>query len=178
MNGGGDGAFRRPPATQPFTLTVDQALAFTAGRQHEQRPTGHPVTAYIREDDVVAAVDRWLAQSLDPGHLDQTVAALMSSAHEADAAAEAEAQRCRDAAQRTAQECEHEVSADRAALKEGADPAAVAKWITEAQAKLLARWCTEREPIALLGPKTPKQNSRSVRFGERSDRVWIASRNG
>jgi site-specific DNA recombinase len=57
-------------------------------RAHEPRPSGHPTTAYVREDDILAVVDRWLSQCLHPDHLDETVEAMATATRQADAAAQ------------------------------------------------------------------------------------------
>ena len=118
-------------------------------RHESTPPEGHPPAAYVREDELLMTTDRWLAQLLEPTNLDHTVESLASSAHEADTAAAAEANRRRDKAARTLTECERELDQYRAALREGADPAVVASWIAETQGKHLAA----RRELAAAPPR-------------------------
>jgi len=121
-------------------------------RAHEPRPAGHPTTAYVREDDILAVVDRWLSQCLHPDHLDETVEAMAAATRQADAAAQSRANVRQQTAKKAVEECERELESCRAALKEGADPSVVAKWIAETQARHLS---ARRDLAAAARPVGP-----------------------
>ncbi|MGH2660213.1 MAG: recombinase family protein, partial [Actinomycetota bacterium] len=38
----------------------------------------HPKTVYVREAEIIPALDAWLAQVFDPGRLDETLEALLA----------------------------------------------------------------------------------------------------
>lgn len=97
----------------------------------------HPKTVYLREDILVPALDRWLAQVFDEEHLDATCEALaMASAPDDGAVARAEA------ARRKLVDCDSRLAKYRAALDAGADPVVVAGWMAEVKGERLA---AERE---------------------------------
>jgi site-specific DNA recombinase len=90
----------------------------------------HPRTVYVREDEVVPALDAWLARLFDPEHLDETCEALAATSG-ADDADEARI----EAAHRKLADCDDRLGRYRAALEGGADGAVVAGWIAEVQAE-------------------------------------------
>jgi site-specific DNA recombinase len=92
----------------------------------------HPRTVYVRQDPIIEALDRWLAQLFDPEHLDDTCTRLATASgpSEADEAAV-------DAARRTIADCDQRLRRYRAALEQGADPAVVAAWIADVQGERL-----------------------------------------
>jgi site-specific DNA recombinase len=92
----------------------------------------HPRTVYLREDEVIPALDAWLARIFDPENLDETCAALAaaSGTDDADEAA-------LEGARRKLLDCDDRLGRYRAALEGGADPKVVAGWIAEVQGERL-----------------------------------------
>jgi hypothetical protein len=86
----------------------------------------HPRTVYVREDEVVPALDAWLASLFDPEHRDETCRQLAAASGPTDAAAV-------EAARRKLEDCDDRLVKYRAALDNGADPTIVATWIAEVQ---------------------------------------------
>jgi hypothetical protein len=107
-------------------------------RHGQPRPDDHPTTAYIREDALLRTVDRWLVRVFDPDHLDDTIDTLAAADRNTYEERDDSLRSRRDDATKTLAECDKELVAYRAALKEGADPAVVTKWIAETQAERLA----------------------------------------
>jgi hypothetical protein len=93
----------------------------------------HPRTVYVREDDVLPALDGRLARIFDPQHLDETCAQLAAASGPNDAD-----QAGTDAARRALAEADGRLAKYRAALDKGADPTVVAAWIAEVQGERLA----------------------------------------
>ncbi len=90
----------------------------------------HPKAVYVREALIVPRLDRWLCQLFDDDHIHATCQALAAASRPdraADQAAEVALRKLRD--------CDAQVARYRAALDAGADPAVVAGWIDETQAK-------------------------------------------
>lgn len=90
----------------------------------------HPRNVYIRENAIVPKLDRWLGRLFVPHRVDETLDLLVEaqriepSEHESLAVA-----------RRQLAECDRKLAQHRAALEAGADPAVVAGWIREEQAK-------------------------------------------
>ncbi|MFI6458648.1 hypothetical protein ACIBF6_44775 [Streptosporangium amethystogenes] len=102
----------------------------------------HPRNVYIREDAIVPKLDRWLGRLFVPHRVDETLGLLVEaqriepSEHESLAVA-----------RRQLAECDRKLAQHRAALEAGADPAVVAGWIREEQAKKIrAEAQLRREP--------------------------------
>jgi site-specific DNA recombinase len=91
----------------------------------------HPKAVYIREDQIVGPLDRWLSQVFDPEHLDATVEALEAASE--DPGLEAR----RETARRAIRHCDDRLTKYRAALDAGVDPVVVGQWITEVQGERL-----------------------------------------
>jgi thiol-disulfide isomerase/thioredoxin len=106
---------------RPALLPVPLPVRVRPGHRVE-----HPKTVYVRQADVVPALDRWLATVFDPKHLEQTCEALAA----AQAATVTDETRLA-AARRTLAECDEKLGRYRAALEAGTDPAIVAGWIRE-----------------------------------------------
>jgi hypothetical protein len=95
----------------------------------------HPKNVYLRESDVLGRVDDWLAELFSPDGMDATLSQLgerSAQLHDPAALARAEAARTR------IDECDAEISAYRASLKAGGDPAVIGPWIAETQARKVA----------------------------------------
>jgi hypothetical protein len=102
----------------------------------------------VREDALLRTVDRWLARVFDPDHLVDTIDTLTAVARTTQADLDDSVRRRREDATKTLAECDKELVAYRAALREGADPTVVTKWIAETQAKRLAAQRTLTLPSA------------------------------
>jgi site-specific DNA recombinase len=97
----------------------------------------HPVNVYLREDQLIAEVNGWLAREFAPHRLRQTIVDLA-------AAQLAEPlPRPDDDHEETAlkiAECDRKLTGYRAALDAGASPATVAAWIAETEQKRPDTW--------------------------------------
>ena len=131
----------------------------------------HPRTVYVREDEIVCDLDRWLTTVFDPDNLDETCAVL-AAASVADDVDEA----ALEAARRKLEDCDSRLTRYRSALESGADPTIVTQWIAEVQGdRLSAEQCIAssshsildvdevRERIEALGPMGPVLNDRELR---------------
>jgi DNA invertase Pin-like site-specific DNA recombinase len=92
----------------------------------------HPRNVYLREDQIVPALDRWLGRLFDPESIDQTIAALAATQRPAPRDEQGAA------ARREIAEADRKLARHRAALEAGADPAVIARWIAEVQASKAA----------------------------------------
>ncbi|MDH5313661.1 MAG: hypothetical protein OEW66_07450 [Actinomycetota bacterium] len=90
---------------------------------------------YVREDALTPAIDNWLAELFDDGHIDDTCAAL-----EAAAGPDIAEQNRIAAARKKLKECDDKLAKYRHALEAGTDPAIVGEWIEEVK---LARKAAE-----------------------------------
>ncbi len=88
----------------------------------------HPKTVYVREAQIVAPLDRWLADVFSPTKVEATVEAM--SAADEDPSVEA----LREAARQTLQQCDARLVKYRTALDADVDAAVVGEWIAEVQA--------------------------------------------
>ena len=105
----------------------------------------HPLTVYIREDQLTGEVDAWLAREFAPHRLHKTIAAL------ADAQFAEPLPRPDDEHEETAlkiAECDRKLTGYRAALDAGASPATVVAWIADTEAEK-ARYLAARRPSSL-----------------------------
>jgi site-specific DNA recombinase len=91
----------------------------------------HPRTVYVREDQILPPLDRWLAGLFAPSSLDATLDALIAAADEPDSGLAAAI----TAARRALADCDARIAKYRAALEAGADPVLVAGWLAEVQAE-------------------------------------------
>ena len=87
----------------------------------------HPTSVYLREEQLLPQLDKWLSRKFDP-------VALPSTVRELEAAQPAEPQPDETAQQEIA-ECDAKLRQHRAALEAGADPVLVTTWMKETQAK-------------------------------------------
>ncbi|HEX3955625.1 MAG TPA: recombinase family protein [Trebonia sp.] len=101
----------------------------------------HPVNVYLREDQLIGEVNRWLAREFAPHRLRQTITDLA-------AAQLAEPlPRPDDDHEETAlkiAECDRKLASYRAALDAGASPATVAAWIADTEAEKAGYLATRR----------------------------------
>ena len=90
------------------------------------------MNVYLREDQLIGKVNRWLAREFAPHRLQETIAKL-AAAQLAEPTARAD-----DDHEETAlkiAECDHKLTSYRAALDAGASPATVVAWIAETEAE-------------------------------------------
>jgi site-specific DNA recombinase len=96
-------------------------------RSRPGAPIDHPVDVYVREQPLVEAPDQWLDELFAPEHAAITAQAIV------DAAAHDPAYEARtNEARHTLANARQRLAQYRAALDDGADPATVTSWITEA----------------------------------------------
>jgi site-specific DNA recombinase len=90
--------------------------------------TNHPRSVYLREEQLVPTLDRWLLRAFTPSRLPATIAALTDAQDDHhDAALLARATEAR----RVIADCDQRLARYRAALEAGTDPKLVAQWTTE-----------------------------------------------
>jgi hypothetical protein len=87
----------------------------------------HPRAVYLREDQVVPHLDRWLATTFAPDRVDSTLDALVDAQPDDDAETIAH--------HRIIAECDRKLASYRATLDAGGDPKIVSDWITQTQAE-------------------------------------------
>ncbi|MFD0884120.1 recombinase family protein, partial [Streptosporangium algeriense] len=91
----------------------------------------HPKTVYLREDEVLPALDAWLAVEFGQRRREETVRFLAEHGQvDHDPGTEAANQRI--------SECDRKLAQHRAALEAGADPVLVTQWMAETQAQRAA----------------------------------------
>jgi site-specific DNA recombinase len=87
----------------------------------------HPVNVYLREADLVAKLDAWLARLVSPANIEATCRRLAAAhthpAGHADAGLRA--------AQQVLADCQRKLTRHRAALEAGGDPQVINQWIAE-----------------------------------------------
>ncbi len=87
----------------------------------------HPSNVYLRETDLVAKLDAWLARLVSPANIETTCHKL--------AAAHAQPRNGTDTGLRAARQaladCQRKLTRHRAALEAGGDPAVINQWIAE-----------------------------------------------
>ncbi|MEU7871279.1 recombinase family protein [Dactylosporangium sp. NPDC049140] len=90
--------------------------------------TTHPRSVYLREEQLVPALDRWLLRAFAPERLPGTLAALADAQdHGRDSELAARAAEAR----RVIADCDQRLARYRAALEAGTDPTLVAQWTAE-----------------------------------------------
>lgn len=87
----------------------------------------HPRTVYVREEQIIEPLDRWLAMIFGPGRLESTLEGMAA----VDADPQVDARRA--AARATLKHCDERLTKYRAALDSGVDPSVVGTWIAEVQ---------------------------------------------
>jgi site-specific DNA recombinase len=117
----------------------------------------HPRSVYLREGDLLPAIEGWLARLTDPDHLQATCEAIAATRHGRTAL-----DRDRAAARQVVADCDRRLGRYRAALEAGADPGVVGHWIAEVTA---ARQAAEvvLHNLAVPPPAvSPKQVRRAI----------------
>ncbi len=85
----------------------------------------HPLTVYLRENQVIPSLDRWLAKIFQPGQIEDTITTLTDAQPEDHPENPAEL--------RTIADCDRKLAAYRATLDAGGDPAIISEWIAQTQ---------------------------------------------
>jgi len=114
----------------------------------------HPRTVYLREKEVIAALDRWLLKIFEPEQLESTLDHLVAAQTDPDADAEA------IATGRQLAGCDRKLAKYRAALEAGTDPAIVAEWIKQVQAERAAAQTRARRRSA----DPPRMSREQIRY--------------
>jgi site-specific DNA recombinase len=102
----------------------------------------HPANVYLREADLLPAIDRWLAAIFAPHRLGQTIRE-MHAAHERVTAVPALPA---PDAQAAIADCDARLARYQAALDAGADPQAVAEWTRQVKAERAAALARDTRP--------------------------------
>jgi site-specific DNA recombinase len=105
-------------------------------------PLDHPANVYLAEQDVVPSLDTWLTQAFTPKRLEATIEKL--------AAAQPDERNHRDPADANIADCNAKLARHREALEAGADPALVATWTAQVQAR-------RAQALAAQRPRTPSK---------------------
>jgi site-specific DNA recombinase len=90
----------------------------------------HPRSVYLREEKLTTRLDDWLAGLFRAEHLPATIETLARAQDDEGLPAAAAEQ-----AHRMIADCDGKLRQHRAALEAGADPAVIARWMTETQAR-------------------------------------------
>jgi len=85
----------------------------------------HPRAVYLRENQIVPSLDRWLATTFTPDRIEDTLDRLADAQPDTDAETSTET--------RILAECDRKVANYRAALDAGTDPKIVTEWIVQVQ---------------------------------------------
>jgi site-specific DNA recombinase len=80
----------------------------------------HPLNVYLREDDLRAQVDPWLAEAFAPSAIEHTLTTLDGAQPSSDGQSEA--------LRKKIAECDRKIAQHRAVLEAGGDPQLVAGW--------------------------------------------------
>jgi site-specific DNA recombinase len=108
------------------------------------RKISHPRAVYLREEKLTVRLDEWLAGLFRADHLPATIETLARARDDGLPIAAVEQ------ARRVIADCDAKLRQHRAALEAGADPAVIARWMTETQAR-------RAEAEARLRPGTHRQ---------------------
>jgi site-specific DNA recombinase len=119
----------------------------------------HPGNVYLREDQLLGEVNRWLAREFAPHRLRATVADL-AAAQLAESAARPEGEHEETALMIA--ECDRKLASYRAALDAGASPATVAAWIAETEAEK-AGYLAARRPNTIKRVRRRRSRMRPSR---------------
>ena len=104
----------------------------------------HPGNVYLREADILPAIDRWLAVIFAPHQLTQTIREL--AAAQAPAAAPEPAETSQDT-RGVIDDCDTRLARYQAALDAGADPQTVAEWTRQVKAERAAALARDASQI-------------------------------
>jgi len=102
----------------------------------------HPANVYLREADLLPAVDRWLAAIFAPHRLGQTIREMQATQERVTAVPALPA----PDAQAVIGDCDARLARYQAALDAGADPQAVAEWTRQVKAERAAALARDTRP--------------------------------
>jgi site-specific DNA recombinase len=91
----------------------------------------HPLNVTLRQDALLGPLDEWLASKFDPRNLPVTIDELLAAA----AISQTVPHAAEDEINAQIAQCDRKLDQYRATLDAGADPATVARWITETEAE-------------------------------------------
>ncbi|MGR6998363.1 recombinase family protein [Yinghuangia aomiensis] len=124
----------------------------------------HPLQVYVREADVLPALDKWLARAFAPHRFEETIS-LMLAAQGGDPGADAEITRARA----KIAECDRKIAGYQAVLDAGGDPTTVAGWTRQATAErataqaIVDAWRPQRAGPNLAAARVPRETRRPRR---------------
>jgi site-specific DNA recombinase len=118
--------------------------------------TAHPRSVYLREEQVIPTLDRWLMQAFAPSRLPHTVAA-MANAQDEERDTELAVRAAE--ARRIITDCDQRLARYRAALEAGTDPTLVARWTAEVTA---TRAAAQTELRAATGTKSTRMTADEI----------------
>jgi site-specific DNA recombinase len=119
----------------------------------------HPLNVTLRQDVLLGPLDGWLASKFESPHLPATIEELAAAT-----IAPPQAGTGQDEIKAKIDDCDRKLTQYRAALDAGADPATVAKWITQTEAER-ARYKSAQyaSPQAPAKPMSPDKIAAIVR---------------
>lgn len=116
--------------------------------------TPHPRSTYLREEQVVPALDRWLRTAFSPAHLADTIQELANAQdHHVDEQLHAQAAEAR----RIITDCDQRLARYRAALEAGTDPTLIATWTAEVNIERAAAQARLRATTGTSPRLTPQE---------------------
>ena len=116
--------------------------------------TQHPRSLYVREEQIVPTLDRWLLRAFSPTALPHTVQALVDAqdeGHDEEHLARAAE------AQRIITDCDQRLVRYRAALEAGTDPTLIAQWTAEVNSTRAAAQTQLRAATGTTGRMTAEE---------------------
>jgi site-specific DNA recombinase len=87
----------------------------------------HPRAVYLRENQVIPALDRWLATTFTPDRIEDTLDKLTAAQPDTDTESATE--------HKIIAHCDRKLASYRATLDAGGDPKIISEWITQTQAE-------------------------------------------
>ncbi len=127
----------------------------------------HPLNVTLRQDDLLDPLDEWLATKFKPHHLADTIDELLAVT-----LAPAPARPQGDDIDSKIAECDRKLTQYRATLDAGADPATVARWITETETER-ARYKAARRARPLDLPPRLTRDEIAAIVGGLSDLLTV-----
>ncbi|HZM80897.1 MAG TPA: recombinase family protein [Candidatus Limnocylindrales bacterium] len=85
----------------------------------------HPPAVYLRENQVLPTLDRWLATTFTPDQIEDTLDTILNAQPDTDSSTD----------NQIIAECNRKLATYRATLDAGGDPAVVSEWIAQTQAE-------------------------------------------
>jgi hypothetical protein len=117
----------------------------------------HPLNVTLRQDALLEPLDAWLASKFEPPHLSTTIDELAAAT-----IGQPETPAEEDEINAKIAECDRKLARYRATLDAGADPAIVARWITETGAERAKHQATKRATPQRAAPSMSRDEIVSV----------------